>query len=267
MFCSNCGSKAEGKFCWNCGAKLFNPAEAPAPASAPPTPPPAPAVSLTKESPAAPTPPVSGPGGAEEGSQGCKPLASAAPAPASPPPKPPASSKPVDWQHEVRYEVLLKNPEVRRLVDRHAKAASKAMTGEELLKQWDKLTGGGGLHAVSAQIAQALGTSLGIKTGKARHDVLPMPPGRVIVAALCSTAAAGQTLRGVEQKPDGLLMRFEIPSTWQSMAGELTLLVQREGNATAVDAATHIPGQLFDWGKSAALLDRLFADIRAMPLV
>lgn len=25
MFCSKCGKQAEGEFCWNCGAKLFNP--------------------------------------------------------------------------------------------------------------------------------------------------------------------------------------------------------------------------------------------------
>ena len=54
MFCSKCGKQAEGEFCWNCGAKLYNPnnptaeetaqvsAQSPTPTIQPPVQPPQP---------------------------------------------------------------------------------------------------------------------------------------------------------------------------------------------------------------------------------
>ena len=47
--------------------------------------------------------------------------------------------------------------------------------------------------------------------------------------------------------------------TWK---GQLTITFAESGTQTEVTAATKIPGQLFDWGKSTKILDELLATVR-----
>jgi hypothetical protein len=175
---------------------------------------------------------------------------------------PPAHSGP--WQQEVRYAVITSVPEVRERVAAHAAAARAAVTGEQFLELADKalapLMGGVSLSTVTA-LAAPIYARLGIRTGKTRDEVLSRPTGAVLGDLLCFLAASGYAIKRVQQGDDGCVMECTLPSDWRSFAGELVVTVERAGDATAVRAATVIPSQLYDWGKSNKILERLFSSL------
>jgi hypothetical protein len=169
-----------------------------------------------------------------------------------------------DWQHEVRYAVLLRFPEVR---DRLAEVPESApgMAGEEWLGLYDKAFKpftGVSVQTI-ASIAAPIYAKLGIKTGKSRADVLAAPPGRVMVEVLCALARHGLPLVKVQQGKSGCVFEAKLPSDLRSLEGHVIVTVERTGAGTKVEAATNIPGQLFDWGKSTCWLENLFGDLRA----
>lgn len=200
MHCSQCGERAEGKFCWQCGAAL------------------------------------------------------------GPPPPP------VDWQHELTYETLIRVPEVRAAIAAHAGRAPKGMTGEQYLALADKLVPLGVSLELVASIVQPLYVSWGIGMSRRRAERIDAPIGRVLLRVLCSLAARGQQLRAVDQAADGCTIQAALPSDFWSMEGDLLVTVRRvtagnDAQATEVEAATKIKGQYFDWGKSNHRLATLFTDL------
>lgn len=167
------------------------------------------------------------------------------------------------WVNEVRYELLLKHSNVRIAIEKHASQCRKCMSAEDFLGLCDKAFSpipGVSLTKLAA-IAQPLFADLGVKTGKTRTESFKAPPGKIIVAVLCSLARHGQTLHNVEQAEDGCLFRASLPSDLWSFKGELLVTVQRQVPSTLVEAATIIRGQLYDWGKSKRAMDALLEDI------
>ena len=168
-----------------------------------------------------------------------------------------------DWREEVRYAVLLYFPEVR---DRLAVVpkCGKTMTGEEWLGLYDaafKPLTGVSLQTVAA-IAAPLYAKMGLKTGKTRTEVFAEPPGQVMVAVLCTLAKHGLPLVEVHQGEAGCVFEAKLPSDLWSLEGRVVVTVERSGTATKVEAATNIPGQLYDWGKSTRCLEKLFGELR-----
>jgi hypothetical protein len=174
-----------------------------------------------------------------------------------------------NWETEHRYEVLMRVPDFRATVERHAAMAKKGMTGEEFLQLASKfMTHGVPMDKVAA-LAQPLYAKWGIGTGKERVEAIDAPVGRVMLRVLCSLARHGQSLRGVKQGTDGCLFEAVLPSDFFSFEGDLLVTVRRpqnDGDAkTRVSAATKIKGQLYDWGKSRKCLDELFANLQLDP--
>lgn len=169
-----------------------------------------------------------------------------------------------DWRNEVRYAVLLYFPEVRaRLAD--VPKCAKRMSGEQWLDICDKAfkpLGGVSLSTVAA-IAAPLNEWLGIKTGKTRSETIAAPTGQVIVDVLCAFARHGLSLEQVHQADAGCVLEAKIPSDLWSFEGRLVVTIERAGAATKIEAATNIPGQKYDWGKSNRCLDQLFGDLHA----
>lgn len=171
----------------------------------------------------------------------------------------------LDWADEVRYEVLVGIPEVRDSIARHASRAGKHLSAEDFLELCDKAfvpLSGASLAKIGA-LAVPVYSAFGVKTNKTRKELLPMPPGRVMVAVLCSLVGQGQELIGVEQAEDGCLLRATIPSDLWSFQGECLIQVERQDQGTLVEVATVIPGQLYDWGKSNRFLTHLFNEIKS----
>jgi hypothetical protein len=112
-----------------------------------------------------------------------------------------------------------------------------------------------------AKISQPISERLGLKTGKLRREQICERPGNVLVALLCSLAENGQQLRDIKQLNNGCTLQAALPSDIWSLKGDLLLMVTAESNATIVEASTTIPGQVYDWGKSKRVLDRLYTDL------
>lgn len=167
-----------------------------------------------------------------------------------------------DWSHEICYAQLLKYPEIRDRIAAAAKRYSPQMTGEELLATFDALVPTGISLQTLTKILQPLYGRLGIKTGQSSREQFAAPPGRVLVAALCSLAARGIELLEVRQAESACVLEATIPSNVWSFAGQLLVTVHGGGRETCVEAAVKITGQLYDWGKSKRALNHLFADIR-----
>ncbi len=62
----------------------------------------------------------------------------------------------------------------------------------------------------------------------------------------------------IEQADDACLIEAEIPSDIWSWEGTILVMVKENHKGTYVEAATKIKGQMFDFGKSERLLDKLF---------
>jgi hypothetical protein len=166
-----------------------------------------------------------------------------------------------DWRLEVRYAVLLHFPEVR---DRLAavQQCAKKMTGEDWLELYDKAFQSKIPMKTVAALAAPIYAKLGIKTGKSRTEVFAEPPGQVMVDVLCALTRNGLPLSKVHQGQSGCVFEAKLPSDFWGFEGQVVVSVESVGTQTKVDAATTIPGQLFDWGKSARCLEKLFSDLR-----
>ena len=160
-----------------------------------------------------------------------------------------------DWRHEIRYAVLMHYPEVlNRLAA--APEGAKPVSAEQWMELSEKifkpLSGGIPVKTVAA-IAAPLFGKMGIKTGKTRCELFADPPGQVMVEVLCAMTRNSLPLAKVHQGDAGCVFEAKLPSDFWAMDGEIVVSVERAGNQTKVEAATNIPGQLFDWGKSKAL--------------
>jgi hypothetical protein len=173
-----------------------------------------------------------------------------------------------DWEHDCRYEVVLQVPLVRALVDSYARSAPRRLSGEQFLSLCEKLIPTEVPLELLASIVQPLYASWGIGTGKQRAAMVPAPIGRVMLRLLCSLASCGQTIRRVQQAGDGCLFEAALPSDMWSFEGDLLVALRTcagQPEQTAVQAATKIKGQLFDWGKSSRCLNRLVANLHLDP--
>jgi hypothetical protein len=174
-----------------------------------------------------------------------------------------AEALPADWSGEHRYETLLRYPEVRASIERAAEQSRSWLSGEQFLKIAEKAFEplmGVSLDTVTA-IALPISRRLGIQTGKTRSELLAAPLGQTIVAALCSLARHGRNLNKVHQAEDGCVLEAVLPTDLRAFAGELLVTIRRSGNHTHIEAATKIPGQMFDWGKSTQCLNQLFSEL------
>jgi hypothetical protein len=210
MFCSECGVKAAGKYCWSCGQALQSGGKTTDVADA---------VSIVP---------------------------------------------PTDWRCSLNCQSIMAVPEVRDRIQRAAATSKTKLTGEEFMEFFDSvgsaLTGGVPLKLI-AKISQPISEKMGLKTGKDRQEQVDESPGAVLVAILCSLAQNGQRVQHVEQFDGACKLQVSLPSDIWSLKGDLTVTVRAQSPGTAIEATLTIPGQLYDFGKSGRVLDRLFADI------
>src|SRR5687768_6538592 len=153
MYCSDCGEKAVGKFCWNCGAALHQAATSDARL----------------------------PDHARQAANSADEIVSIAEVEAAP--------ENEDWSQEVRYEALLRRIDVQRAIALHAAQAPTRISGEQFIElcqgAFKPLMGAIPLAKV-ATVAQSVYSSLGIGTGLSRTMVVPHPIGRTLVTILCT---------------------------------------------------------------------------------
>ena len=172
----------------------------------------------------------------------------------------------LDWKEECRYQVLLHFPEVRDLIARHAPPADGGLNGQDLLQICDAFSGSlTGLPISISKLTTVvvpIYAKLGIQSSTTRTEVLEAPIGKVLVAALCSLARRGRSLKQVHQGEDGCVIEASLPAGWRSYEGQIALSIERRHPGTLVDGVAKIPGQKYDWGVSKKCLDEIFDDMR-----
>ncbi len=210
MYCSNCGAKAAGNYCSQCGKPLGS------------------AVAETAQ--------MHGPISA---------------------------SHQVDWENELIVANVLQAAQVREAIASNASHAVKGVSAEAFFALYDKIVASPIPTERLAAIIQPLYDSWGIRTGRERVELLHKPIGRVIAQTLCSFAKNSQTLTSSTQIEHGCLLVAELPSSITSLKGTLQVKLVLQGDRTRVEAATIIPGQVFDWGKSNRCLETFFNDLQA----
>jgi hypothetical protein len=130
----------------------------------------------------------------------------------------------VDWTQLTDYQALLRVREVRDRIAKHAAMCKTKFSGEQFLECCDKVLTpltGGVPFALIANIAQPLSEKLGLKMSKTHAERLAEPPGKVIVALLCSLARNGQKLGQVDQAANGCTVHAAMPSDRWSLKGDL----------------------------------------------
>ncbi len=182
-----------------------------------------------------------------------------------PAPPPEVVEAEIAWEDDVRYEAVVRQPGVRTLVDRHAASAKAGLSAENFLALCDAVMPLPVSLEKLATAAMPIYERLGYAVKKQRAEPVAAPVGRVMLRLLCSLARHGRKLRSVKQSEDGCQFEAELPSNLLTMQGQITITLRRDAAHTQVAAATKVPGQLYDWGKSKQVLDELFTDLRLDP--
>ncbi len=208
MYCSECGVKASGKYCHQCGAPLH----------------------------------------ASESVPVLLPIDDKLPT--------------VSWEHDVRYARVIQVEAVRHTIAMLASHAKKGVSGEAILKLYDKVMASPIPLESLAKVIQPFYDSLGIRTTKKREEAIDLPIGRAIASTLCSFAKNNQSLQKTHQFEAHCLLVAELPSSLCSLAGTMLVELHRHGDGTRMVATAIIPGQAYDWGKGHRCLDQLFRDMQ-----
>ncbi|MDQ3953651.1 MAG: hypothetical protein M3279_11935 [Actinomycetota bacterium] len=177
-------------------------------------------------------------------------------------PAPTAAEAPARWDpDEPTYAAVVVVPAVRELLAAEAAAADHPMSAEEFLAKCEKVLPQTVPLGPLAEIAAPLWAQLGVKTGRTETRTVALPAGVALAGVLVSLARHGNDVKRVEQAEDGCIVHAGIPSTVWHWKGHLVVAVRREASGASVEAATKIPGQLFDWGQSKIRLQALFDDV------
>lgn len=176
------------------------------------------------------------------------------------------SDAPGEWSHEVRYDVLIAHPKVRDLLAEAARVSQRHISGEQILKVYDKFVVKAVCGVDSSDLATTIVpilTRMGIQTVHQRTESIAAPPGHSIVAVLSSLATRGNTIREVHQASNGCAIEAVLPSDLWSWEGTLLVTIEADGPRCRLDARTTIGGQMFDWGKGTRRLDQLVRDVHS----
>lgn len=162
-----------------------------------------------------------------------------------------------------KYEAVLKKPEVRLLIQQFARQSSASISAEEFLKLADfafKPVAGVSLVQIT-QIVVPIAQKLGIQTGKSSTHSFAMPATEVIVKLLCSLAKNGYALQTVEKGSNGLVLLAKLSSDFWTFGGDILITLEDQDSNTLVSIDVKIKGQLYDWGKSKSVIDKITGDI------
>lgn len=142
--------------------------------------------------------------------------------------------------------------------------AEKVGTGEAPKKTLGKLMGAvSDMSAASVQFAllgDALGRSLGWKTGKSKTDVFVAPYAIVALGLFLAFDSLNYPLATLFDTPTGAFVEARLPIDLFSMGGVLKFDLFDEGAAQVrIVGTTKIEGATFDLGKSKRAPNDIFA--------
>ena len=135
------------------------------------------------------------------------------------------------------------------------------MTGDDLLAVFDAISPIGFSLGKFTHAILPIDDKRGIKTGHQSQGIFDSPPGRVILAVLCTLAGESLAIASVHQDPDTCSLSADIPSGLITNRGELHILIAVHELYVSMSLAATISGQWYDWGKSKRLADEIFSAV------
>jgi hypothetical protein len=137
------------------------------------------------------------------------------------------------------------------------RTAVEGVTGDDLLAIFDAISPIGFSLGKFTHAILPVYDKLGIKTGLQSQAVFEAPPGRVMLAVLCTLAAKSLTIANVHQDPVNCSLSAEIPSGLFTNRGKLHILIEVHETHVSLSLSTTISGQWYDWGKSKRMIDEI----------
>jgi hypothetical protein len=85
----------------------------------------------------------------------------------------------------------------------------------------------------------------------------------VLLAVLAFLAASAMPIVDVADTNANSLIQAVLPSNLLTMKGRIIVTLRADGRRVQLEAATKIPGQMYDWGRSNRILANLFQAVAA----
>lgn len=169
---------------------------------------------------------------------------------------------PVCWTKSLQYNDVLASPEPRERIAAASRGASQGVTGEDLLAVFDAVSPIGFSLGKLTNAVLPIYDKLGIRIDRESQALFDAPPGRVILAVLCTLAARSLAIADVRQDANRCALLADLPWGLMTNPGKLHVLVMADDPCVRVSLATRISGQWYDFGKSQRLIDELFDAIQ-----
>ena len=173
-----------------------------------------------------------------------------------------------NWTTERNFDQLIKYPEVRKLISKYAQEATSTISAQEFLSFADlafkPITG-----ISSAKLADRLlpiFQKSGISTVKSTKVNLNQTIQELIIKVLCSLTKNGYPIDSTEDVHDGFIFVAQIPSDMWTWGGSIVISVEETEDLCILNIAAKIKGQIYDWGKSKKVIQKVLADIEEIEL-
>lgn len=159
-----------------------------------------------------------------------------------------------------------KRPSVRVILDAEAakmEAVKSGMSEKEVADLFAPLAGlPSALLQLSFKAGQALGETLGIKSGKKAERDFAYPYVSVVRALVLALGSLKHQITAVLDTPRGCAIEATLPTDVFSLGGSLFFEVVEEGTSQVrIIGTSEIKGQMFDWGKGNRALRGVFDKI------
>lgn len=168
-----------------------------------------------------------------------------------------------DWTVSVHYEQILAHAEPRQRIADVSKGVREGITGENLLAVFDAVNPTGISFEKLAQAVVPICDKMGLHTGHRSQCVFDAPPGRLLLATLCTLAANALVVDQVDQQASQCALTATIPSGMITNRGKLHVLVEDCQRYSQLSLGVRIAGQWYDWGKSKRMIAAIFAAVDA----
>lgn len=171
----------------------------------------------------------------------------------------------LDWTSSLDYESILNQAHARDRIAAASRRASPSVTGDDILEVFDAVSPIGFSLGKFTKAILPIYEKLGFKTDRRAQCLYDTPPGRLMLATLCSIASHALTIDEVQQASQKCSLSTEIPSSLYTNRGRLNILIEDCQTYCQITMTTRISGQWYDWGKSNRLanniLDAVLADL------
>lgn len=166
--------------------------------------------------------------------------------------------QPECWIRSLQYHVVLASPEPRERISAASRKATKGVTGDDLLAVFDAVSPIGISLGKLTHAILPLYDKIGIKIDRESQALFDAPPGRVILAVLCTLATKSLAIADVHQDSNRCSLSADLPWGLMTNPGKVHVLIMEDGPHVRVSLAVRISGQWYDFGKSKRLIDELF---------